>query len=75
MPQIVLTRVDKLADKIDQLIRRGQALPREKEKLVKELQDIKIENVVTRLNIPRGSVHFIENYTEERILASYRPIF
>lgn len=68
MPQVVLTRVDKLGEKIDQMIRKGQALPRDKEKMVKELQDIKIENVVTRLNIPRGSVHFIENYTEHRRL-------
>lgn len=48
------------------MIRRGQALLRDREKLLRELQDIRIESVVSRLGIPRSSVHFIENYTEER---------
>lgn len=66
---MVLTRVDKLSEKIEVMIRKGQILPRDREKMLRELQDIKIESVVTRLGIPRSSVHFIENYTEDRRLA------
>ena len=61
----MLTRVDKLEDKISMMIRKGQVAPADKEKVLKELQDIKIESVVSKLSIPRGSVHFIENYTDD----------
>lgn len=64
-PQVVLTRVDKLEERVKNDIRNG-LLVGDPEKLVKELQDQKIESVVSKLSIPRDSVHFIENYNEKR---------
>ena len=72
MPQVVLTRVDKLEDNINAQIKKGQIPFSEKEKYLRELQDIKIEQVVSKLSIPRNSVHFIENYHEGRMLSAYQ---
>lgn len=61
-PQVVLTRVDKLEEKVNSMIVRGKIQPNQKEKVLREMQDVMIENVVQKLGIPRSSVHFIENY-------------
>lgn len=40
----------------------------EKQNKLREYIDMKVESVVMKLNVPRTSVHFIENYHENCII-------
>ena len=67
-PQIVLTRVDKVEEKLNKAYYKKKSTDDEnfdKEAKLRELIDKKIESVVSKLAIPRSSVHFIENYHEK----------
>lgn len=69
-PQIVLTRVDKVEEKLDREFKKKALKDKDaefdKEARLREVIDSKIEAVVQKLNIPRSSVHFIENYHENK---------
>lgn len=52
-PQVILTHIDKVE----------ASAPGEDQ--LREVLDLKIENVVMKLGVPRSSVHFIENYHSE----------
>jgi energy-coupling factor transporter ATP-binding protein EcfA2 len=61
-PQIVLTRIDRVEEK---LAKAGPASPPDSagaEFRLRQLLDKKIEDVVMKLDVSRNSVHFIENY-------------
>ena len=68
MPQIVLTRVDKVEEKLEKEFKKklGKDAEFDKETKLREVIDSKIEAVVNKLNIPRSSVHFLENYHENK---------
>ena len=65
----MLTRVDKVEEKVNEIFAAEKKThsEHEKEAKLRELIDMKIESVVLRLGIPRASVHFIENYHENCI--------
>ena len=67
-PQIVLTRVDKVEEKLRKQfskIKNNENNEFDCETKLREIIDQKIESVVNKLGIPRSSVHFIENYHEK----------
>lgn len=47
-------------------MRKGEVRRQDKEKTVKELQDLHLEDIQLKLGVDRDSVHFLENYTETR---------
>lgn len=63
-PQIVLTKVDKVEEKIREALKFSKEDEYHQEAKLRELIDIKIEEVVLKLGVPRENVHFIENYHE-----------
>lgn len=80
-PQIVLTCMDKLEEKIieEEERKSGEKLDDlEKEQRLREIIDIKIEKVVLSLGVSRSSVHFIENYKteneEQKIRIDYKVL-
>ncbi|CDW88736.1 UNKNOWN [Stylonychia lemnae] len=80
-PQIVLTCVDKIEDKLveEEELKTGQQLDFfEKEQKLREIMDYKEEKVVLNLGIQRSSVHFIENYKtkdeEQKIRIDYKAL-
>lgn len=60
-PQVVLTRIDRVEEK---LIKQGGVAsdPNEAELRLRQVLDKKIESIVTKLDVSRTAVHFIENY-------------
>eukprot|EP00743_Colponemidia_sp_Colp-15_P001379 GILK01001513.1.p1 GENE.GILK01001513.1~~GILK01001513.1.p1 ORF type:complete len:393 (-),score=67.46 GILK01001513.1:171-1289(-) len=58
-PQIVLTRIDKVEEQLAEYEFMDEF---ESEQRLREILDMKIENVVLKLGVSRSSVHFIENY-------------
>ncbi len=44
----------------------------QQEEKLRELIDMKIEEVVRKFGVPRETVHFIENYHEKRIKNYFR---
>jgi hypothetical protein len=64
-PQIVLTKVDQVEEKIRNSLKNSNLDPYEIEAKLREAIDMKIEQVVVKLGVPRESVHFIENYHEK----------
>jgi len=58
-PQVVLTRIDRVEES---LAKDGPADLAEQELRLRQVLDKKIEDVVLKLEVPRTSVHFIENY-------------
>ena len=60
----MLTRIDKIEEKLEKMYSKQGKLvdDSEKEHKLREVIDMKIESVVLKLGIPRSSVHFIENY-------------
>jgi len=60
-PQVVLTRIDRVEEK---LIRASGASadPADTELRLRQVLDKKIEDIVMKLDVSRTSVHFIENY-------------
>lgn len=59
-PQVVLTRIDRVEEALN---RKNASLePAEAELRLRQVLDAKIEDVVSRLDVSRSSVHFIENY-------------
>lgn len=71
-PQIVLSRIDRVEE---QLAKSGGAAdPAEAELRLRQVLDEKIENVVTKLDVSRNSVHFVENYHSEGCYAEGRNV-
>jgi len=64
-PQIVLTKVDKVEEKIKEMLKKSKADEYQQEEKLREIIDMKIEEVVRKLGVPRETVHFIENYHEK----------
>lgn len=59
-PQVVLTRIDRVEEK---LIKQGGALSDgDAELRLRQVLDRKIEDIVQKLDVARTAVHFIENY-------------
>jgi len=73
-PQIVLTKVDKVEEKIKEMLKKTKTDEYQQEERLRELIDMKIEEVVRKLGVPRETVHFIENYHEKRIISKYELI-
>lgn len=74
-PQIVLTKVDQVEEKIRNSLASTNLDPYELERRLREAIDMKIEEIVIKLGVPRDSVHFIENYHEKSsqvILTNFR---
>jgi DNA-binding XRE family transcriptional regulator len=67
-PQIVLTKVDKVEENIKEALKKTTADDYQREEKLREMIDLKIEEVVRKLGVPRETVHFIENYHEKRII-------
>ncbi|EGR34090.1 hypothetical protein IMG5_024610, partial [Ichthyophthirius multifiliis] len=62
-PQIVLSRLDLVENQIKQAYSQHQNIKQDKINIkLMEIKDIKIQKVVNKLQVPRSSVHFIENY-------------
>jgi len=63
-PQVVLTRIDRVEENLVQAASHGDAGEdaADPELRLRQVLDRKIEDVVVKLGVPRGSVHFIENY-------------
>lgn len=61
----MLTRVDKVEEKLDREYQKKGIEGFDRESKLREIIDTKIELVVSKLNIPRSSVHFLENYHEK----------
>ena len=70
-PQIVLTKVDQVEEKIRNSLACANMDPYELEGKLREAIDMKIEDVVVKLGVPRECVHFIENYHEKSIKPSF----
>jgi len=68
-PQVVLTRIDRVEDR---LARCGAG--EDPELKLRQVLDRKIEDVVTRLDVPRNSVHFIENYHSDGCYSEGRNV-
>ncbi|CAK0806877.1 unnamed protein product, partial [Prorocentrum cordatum] len=64
-PQVVLTRIDRVEENLVQAASHGDAGEdaADPELRLRQVLDRKIEDVVVKLGVPRGSVHFIENYS------------
>lgn len=58
--QVVLTRIDRVEEQLAQ--KGGVADAAKMELRLRQVLDRKIEDVVTKLEVPRNSVHFVENY-------------
>ncbi len=64
-PQIVLTCIDKVEQKLEAEAKElhGRQLNEfERERKLRETLDMKIEQIVLALGVSRSSVHFVENY-------------
>jgi len=64
-PQIVLTCIDKVEQKLEAEAKElhGRQLNEfERERKLRETLDMKIEQIVLALGVTRSSVHFVENY-------------
>lgn len=61
----MLTKVDQVEEKIRNSLKNSNLDPYEVEAKLREAIDMKIEQVVVKLGVPRESVHFIENYHEK----------
>ncbi|CAK9064432.1 Hypothetical protein SCF082_LOCUS33171 [Durusdinium trenchii] len=59
-PQVVLTRIDRVEEGIAKSS--GKASMADRELMLRQVLDRKIEDVCVRLDVPRTAVHFIENY-------------
>lgn len=71
-PQVVLSRIDRVEE---QLSKTGGAVDAaEAELLLRQVLDRKIEDVVTKLDVPRNSVHFVENYHSDGSYADGRNV-
>ena len=60
--------MDIVEEKIKESLKKSDLDEYQQESRLRELIDLKIEEVVSRLAVPRETVHFIENYHEERNL-------
>lgn len=65
-PQIVLTRVDKVEEKLQKEFKKKGIEDFDRETKLREEIDAKIESVVSKLNVPRSCVHFLENYHDDK---------
>ncbi|KAL4473840.1 hypothetical protein ABPG74_022704 [Tetrahymena malaccensis] len=64
-PQIVMSRLDLVEKKMKNVFDKHQQMSEnEKQMKMSEVIDQKIQQVVNKLQIPRSSVHFIENYNQ-----------
>ena len=61
----MLTKVDQVEEKIRNSLKSSNLDQYEIEAKLREAIDLKIEEVVLKLGVPRESVHFIENYHEK----------
>lgn len=61
-----MTRVDKVEERLEKEFKKQGIEDFDRETKLREIIDAKIESVVTKLNIPRSSVHFLENYHENK---------
>jgi energy-coupling factor transporter ATP-binding protein EcfA2 len=59
-PQVVLTRIDRIEEQLRTKSSPGSDA--DQELRLRQVLDRKIEGIVTKLDVPRTSVHFIENY-------------
>jgi len=59
-PQVVLTRIDRVEEGIAKSS--GKVSMADRELMLRQVLDRKIEDVCMRLDVPRTAVHFIENY-------------
>merc|ERR1712183_441534 len=59
-PQVVLTRIDRIEEQLR--TKSGAGTEAERELQLRQVLDRKIEEIVSKLDTPRTSVHFIENY-------------
>jgi hypothetical protein len=68
-----LTKVDKVEEKIRNSLKSSNLDQYELEAKLREAIDVKIEEIVVKLGVPRESVHFIENYheTSKKVLFMY----
>jgi len=53
-------------EKIKEMLKKTKTDEYQQEERLRELIDMKIEEVVRKLGVPRETVHFIENYHEKR---------
>ena len=60
----MLTKFDKVEESLNKILSFENSEKKEKETKLLQIIDMKIENVVLKLGVPRESVHFIENYHE-----------
>jgi len=71
-PQVVLTRIDRVEEK---LIKQGGAADgAEAELRLRQVLDKKIEDIVMKLDVSRTAVHFIENYHQGGVYEEGRNV-
>jgi len=71
-PQVVLTRIDRVEEK---LIKQGGAADSaEAELKLRQVLDKKIEDIVVKLDVSRTAVHFIENYHQSGVYDEGRNV-
>merc|ERR1712050_54415 len=72
-PQVVLTRIDRVEEK---LIKQGGVAvdAGEAELRLRQVLDKKIEDIVTKLDVARTAVHFIENYHQAGVYDESRNV-
>lgn len=69
-PQVVLSRIDR----VEEQLAKTSGDPAETELRLRQILDEKIEDVVTKLDVSRNSVHFVENYHSEGCYAEGRNV-
>lgn len=71
-PQVVLTRIDRVEEKL--IKQGGVADAAEAELRLRQALDKKIEDIVMKLDVSRTAVHFIENYHQGGVFEEGRNV-
>lgn len=71
-PQVVLTRIDRVEEKL--IKQGGVADDAEAELRLRQVLDKKIEDIVMKLDVSRTAVHFIENYHQGGVYEEGRNV-